>query len=215
MKLRIGMVLCVLVFVLAFTQNAYCNIISLGTFDHVASGGINNVYDSPSLKLCWTPFPSDPSLWSQMLEIEMVFGFFTSEDIGRTVSVSSQTTEFNTYSSMLTNGFDDDLCVWTLLAQFELPGPGVGSQILDSNWVKTNLVAFQRDDFYGYEITRIDLTINDLEISEQTSYNPDIFRMETRTHFSCDMTYTIYGVPEPATLLLFGLGGLFLRKHRN
>ena len=126
----------------------------------------------------------------------MDFGVFTSADIGRTVSVSSETTGFNVFSSLLTNGTDDQFMVWSLLTWNTLPGytPGSGMQDAESRWFQANGQKFVNTpypDFYGYEITRIDLTINSLNIWVSSYQDPITTSWTTNTEFSYDATYTV------------------------
>jgi hypothetical protein len=139
----------------------------------------------------------------------MNFGTLVSADIGRTISLSSSTTAgFDFFRSLLTNGNDDNLKVYT---EYE-DGSGGGISWPESGWFQHKFVNSSYPDFHGYDITRIELTINNLVfLSPGSNRNGD----GIWTDLSWDYTFTVYGVPEPATLLLFGLGVVIaVRKRR-
>lgn len=71
-------------------------------------------------------------------------------------------------------------------------------------------------DLTGYDIDYLEMTLNGLELEPGVIHWPHA-APEVVTTFALDLTFNIYGhpIPEPATLLMFGLGGLVLRKRRS
>ena len=82
-----------------------------------------------------------------------------------------------------------------------------------SNAMVLGTIEYNKDgvDFEGYTIDSIALTVNELFIDYHEA-GPDSY-----TNYSYDITYTIYGapIPEPATVLLLGLGTVLLRGRRR
>jgi hypothetical protein len=140
---------------------------------------------------------------SHMKEHPMSYGRFAPADIGLTVSISHDTSnEFDFYASLFTNG-TDDRWLWfnTVKSGHSFPESEFLVKLIDSPY----------SDLYGYTIDHIDLTVNNIILSSPGS-NPGGGGIWT--DFSYDVTYTIYGTPEPATILLLAAGGLILRRKR-
>ena len=130
----------------------------------------------------------------------------TMDDIGRTLFEDESTSlvdRIEDLKTLLTNGIDDSFHMHDNIAKGtdgQFPGYQYESAVLNNE---------SAVDWQGYNIDNISLTVNDLgfEIESETIF----------TQYSYDVTFTIYGspVPEPCTVLLFGFGGLVLRKWRR
>ncbi len=184
------LLICVCAFA-PYNISAYSSDFPLGKLNWPANGGNRIVANNIEILWATKEFPRDSTTMS--------FGALGSVDIGRTVSLSSSTTAgFDFFSSLLTNGKNDAIIV--------LISCGGGSASGCGWYESTSFQKFVNSpypDFHGYEITRIDLTINNLAISSPGS-NPNGDGIWT--DYSLDGTFTVYGVPEPTTLFLLGLG---------
>ena len=125
---------------------------------------------------------------------------------GATQMVQSGDSGFSDFVSFLTNGTDER---WSAEAEFVSPSEGgdTGSNYFDSTSFGNSLFSLNGIDFQGYEINKIQVTIN--------SAGP----FENGVQFRSSLQ--VYGeggspnaIPEPATMLLFGIGsvGAFLRR---
>ena len=126
----------------------------------------------------------------------------TPDDVGKTFFASADTYEnFDVFTYPLTNGIDNLLYLTDgTISKFYT---GTPSESMLINGIQDGV------DLEGYTIDSISLTINEL------FFDYGGFP----TNYSYDITYSINGSemiasPEPATVLLLGLGGLFLRKKR-
>lgn len=133
----------------------------------------------------------------------------TTDDVGQTFFASVDTHEnFDIFTYPLTNGFDNLLY---------LPDGHALTQFPTDALPESTLLSGIQDgvDFEGYTIDSIALTVNDLFLD----YDADAIKGGL-THYAYDITYSINGAemiatPEPATVMLLGLGGLALRKRRK
>ena len=161
---------------------------------------------------------------------------FTPDDVGKTFFASADTHgSFNDFVSLLTNGVDDHLALRAPLdsrIRFVVYAPVFAtyeSEVIDifigspvdsegdtidsiAGISPPPIIKLGPVDFEGYTIDSIGVTVNELFMD----YHEDSF-VGIYTDTSCDITYTIYGapIPEPATVLLFGIGAVLLRGRRR
>jgi len=76
----------------------------------------------------------------------------------------------------------------------------------------TDAMGIQQVDFFGYDITRIGLTVHYLTFDTPGS-NPNGDGIWT--DYSYEVSTSFYGIPEPSTLLLLCLGGVIVRRKRR
>lgn len=129
---------------------------------------------------------------------------FSPSDIGQTFDQYDSILpidQVNDFKALLTNGIDDVLHISDnifLGIDGQFPGWKNESEfIVDGTEV----------DLAGYVIDDISLTINDFTLDNTGGF----------ADYSYDVTFTIAGslIPEPATLIFLGLGGLVLRRRRQ
>lgn len=165
-------------------------------------GGLGE-FSEVKFSICY-PLPRD---WESI----SLFWNVTPDDVGKTFFASADTHQnFDRFTYLLTNGNDnglflpDNRSVFIASLLTGLPEP--------IKYESSLLTGVQDGvDFEGYTIDSIALTVNELFIDYHEA-GPDSY-----TDYSYDITYTIYGtpIPEPATLLLFGLGAVLLRGRRR
>lgn len=167
------------------------------------SGGGGSTEIATSLRFSWeTPEGYEGERVSMYWEVVTPF------DVGKTFRQSSATSEsFGFFASMLSSGTDDAFLIGNYLPS----GGGSGVANYESAFL-SKFVPTQSVDFYGYEITEVGLTVDSLTI-DSPGQNPNGDGLWT--DYSYDVTFTIYGIPEPATGLLLGLGGLALLRKRK
>jgi hypothetical protein len=132
---------------------------------------------------------------------KLSWGLFSEADVGKTFYVNSSTPNFGLVASRLTNRVDDYI---TMI----VTPPGNGFMYLESRCIE-KLVPTKYVDLNGYVVDNIALTINALTIDWQQN-TPQGEPLGWVSIWS-EVTYTINAIPEPATLLLFGLGLLGVR----
>jgi len=175
--------------------------VPLAEIHESAAGGSRSIYTE--LGFAWGAL--DPT--GVMVEHRLDWPCLGLSDIGKAVTHSNETSpEFTYYASMLTSATDDYLILLDLYCPGLQEHGGHGEA--ESVWLD-KLVQTPTVDFYGYEITEIALTLNALTFDSPGS-NPN--KDGIWTDHSYDVTYTIYGIPEPATLLLLGLATPALRR---
>ena len=164
--------------------------IPLGEINHDDSGGSRVI--ASSVEFSW-----NDHWWTKLLD----WGVVTPSDVGKTFTQSAVTSpDFDFFSSMLTSGTDDILYV-----QLRFPnGSSAGTGAPESYWLN-KFIQTETVDFYGWQVTEINLTVNSLTIDTPGS-NPNGDGIWTDCVY--DVTFSIYGIPEPSTLLLLGLGAV-------
>jgi hypothetical protein len=144
-----------------------------------------------NIQLGWDIWPDSGISWD-----------VTVNDVGKTFPATSSTDPyFDEVVSLLTNGQPDliESSCWMIPT-----GGGNATGTYDYFITKT-YPAEPYTDFQGFEITEITLTVN----GQETIY------IDNRPLCHLDTTYRIYGVPEPATMILFGLGGIMLLRKKH
>ena len=136
--------------------------------------------------------------------------YITINDIGQTFAASSGYPGFEEMRALLSNGIDD----WLVIFEKGPDDSGGGENFYESqmeNYFGTV------PDFTGSDITSISLTVNDLFWEYPVSIPGDPELGEIWNYVEYDLTVSIEGIPipEPATVLLLGLGGLALLKKRK
>jgi hypothetical protein len=195
MKKQVGLMLIIVNYCLVLNSYAM-TAIPLGEINHNSGGGFAIIASGP--EFLWeageSPVGGNGMFWDVV----------TPFDVGKTFLNSSAISEnFDFFASMLTSGTDDFLWIEACCA---------GKGTFESRWLN-KFVPTPTVDFYGYEITEIGLTVNALTI-DSPGWNPN--GDGVWTDYTYDVTFTIYGVPEPTTVLSLGLGGLaLLRRWRG
>jgi hypothetical protein len=191
----------ILVAVVCVTESADAR--QLGTFTVWDSWGENSVGRS-GVKVVFGWYTGQYPTWSPQPCFEWNL---TSADVGKTFYADSQTnSKFNEMVSIITNGVENKIYYITS----SLPSSPAGNVWLrsESNFTKYGISG---TDFYGCTIDSISFTLNSLQIKSPGS-NPN--NNGQWTDLSISGQISINGVPEPATLVLLALGGLFLRKRK-
>jgi hypothetical protein len=122
----------------------------------------------------------------------------TPADIGRTFKISAiSDPEFQGIATTLTDGIDNE---WSF-SQFSNLNGGIGFAVS---------AAFPNGggpDFLGYNLTEVDLTINDL-VFQQVTLPSGLTTYDIFTEARPDVTVTVQGsgVPEPGSLSLLIAG---------
>ena len=165
----------------------------LGEINHSRLGGMSGVPDN--FIFSWrSSRPIDyPEYFNMELEPISLF------DIGTEMQISPSVPDYDFFTSILTNGIDDRIA----FAHSNGNGTTYGQIRLESAWINRFAQPYG-PDFYGYEITEISITLNDGYLDAH----------ENRTDYYFDVTYSIYGVPEPCTLLLLGIGAVMMRRRQ-
>lgn len=172
--------------------------IPLGEINHDSREGARVI--ASGLVFSWT------DEWrTKSLDWEVV----TPSDVGETFTQSPVTSPyFDFFASLLTSGTDDFLIIWRHFP--EITGGGAGTGTLESNWLN-KFIQTETVDFYGWQVTEINLTVNSLTIDTPGS-NP--IGDGIWTDYVYDVTFSIYGIPEPATLLLLAFGMVVVRRKQ-
>ncbi len=234
MKKEIAFVLAMVIVVLSCA--GYSNAAVLGTIEYNYSGRVHGPIVSGELsELIFSIGYPRPAQFGSDFSRSLSWNF-TPDDVGKTFFASADTHgNFNDFVSLLTNGVDDHLALRApkdsgaplsvyvpVFATYEseVIDIFIGSPVdfkgytIDSiaGIFPPPIIKLGPVDFEGYAIDSIAVTVNELfmnfhEASLVGSY----------TDTSCDITYTIYGalIPEPATVLLLGIGAVLLRRRRR
>ncbi|MBW8042156.1 MAG: PEP-CTERM sorting domain-containing protein [Planctomycetes bacterium] len=173
--------------------------IPLGEINDDSRGGANVI--ASGLVFSWSPVDEPKSLdW----------GVVTSSDVGRTFTQSAVTSpNFNVFASLLTSGTDDFLMIWRSFP--DIVGVGAGTGKLENRWLN-KFIQTESVDFYGWQVTEISLTVNSLTI-DTPGNNPNGDGIWT--DYAYDITFTIHGIPEPATLFLLAFGMVLVRRKQG
>lgn len=183
----------VLVFVLVvmslFSASGSAQEILLATYDswEGAGGGQRDILTELHFGFGYEP---EPTLYEELL-----YWTTSPADAGSTLYDFSETgLGFDFAASLLTNGTEDGIMfnlhyAWESNTDYLLSGGG--------------------KDFQGYTITNISLVVHSL-ILDSPGSNPN--GDGNWTDYNFDVTYEIWGIPEPSGLLLLGLGMVMLRR---
>lgn len=148
-------------------------------------------------------------LWNDGGETNFLdWGVVTPSDVGKTFTQSPVTSPgFDFFASMLTSGTDDQLFI---LLHF--PDDGIAGTVTWESYWLSKFIQTETVDFYGWQVTEISLTVNSLTI-DTPGRNPNGDGIWTDCVY--DVTFTIYGIPEPATLLLLAFGMVVVRRKQG
>jgi len=207
MKKETAFVLVISVTVLSCA--GYSSATVLGTMESTGAGSGLGEFSEMNFSIFYPPPSQSVPDFSTSLSWSV-----TEADVGKTLFASANTHEtFDNCVSFLTNGVDDGLY---LLDGHTVLIFSIGDGFLVTQHESTLISGIQDGvDFEGYTIDNIALTINELFLS----YDADAIKGGL-TNYSYDITYTINGAetipnPEPATILLLGLGGITLLRRRE
>lgn len=190
---------CVIVFamMLCFVVSAKADV--LGYMDYNKTSGAMGVSDTLKIQFYHkqgaTP-DYNPLEW-----------YIQISDIGSTFHITSaDSASFDDCVTMLTNGIDEEVYMSSTIVV------GGGSFTHGAESEKFIKIGFDAPDFAGYEIQSIALKLNAMTIvSPGSNPNGD----GNWTDFTIDADLEIYGVPEPATLVMLGMGSLALFRKRK
>jgi hypothetical protein len=156
-----------------------------------------------TLKFGWyTPGPFPDYFYSMRPCFE--WNFYTA-DVGKTFYSNSQTNpNFNEIAAILTNGVNNGLYHADSTISFD--GTTGYYLTMDSSITKYGI---QGVDFYGCTIDSIAFRLDRLQLLSPGS-NPN--GNGNYTDFYLQGSIIVNGVPEPATLLLLGLGAAIVRE---
>src|SRR4051812_20244880 len=130
--------------------------------------------------------------------------FFTTNQVGQVFSLDqSVDPSFNLFISRLTNGTNDLLTIVS-----KVSGGGIaGANTLESTFLTTPPAGGNGIDLAGFSIQRIDLSLNQLNISSPGS-NPNHNGIWTDYSIQATLSFIGSPVPEPScpALIITGLG---------
>ncbi len=188
----------VIVFVLIVIISFFCSTIEtfatpteilLGTGENTTCGNIRGDYlDSGFIVKVGYDLSYPVEIWLKWN--------VTSADMDNTLFASTGFENFDEVTSYLTNGI-----IETFMCGQESFGAGASGCREDIFFQK--IPFFEGPDFEGGTITKLGAKMHNL-----TVLDPDA------NLYKFDVTVTVFGTPEPSSLLLLGLGAVMLRKKR-
>ena len=130
------------------------------------------------------------------------------DDIGQTFTVANGSAEFSNLVYWLTNGLDGELDLFALGPD----GSGGGDLFSESSIQK---LYGNGPDFAGFVIEEISLTVDNLilEYPVTIPFAPE--EGPNWNYYDYDVTLSFNGIPEPATIVLLGLGTAMLRRKKQ
>jgi len=144
---------------------------------------------------------------------------YETSDIGSTISATDGA-DFDFWCSFITNGVDDDPTRIAFHAATARNGeaPGGGGSTGNESWYFSTTNDLADYGVSAGDISRIAMTINNLTIT--TGYEDGTGRWASYGtgywgYLMGDVTFSIYTVPEPATLAMLGMGALALLRRRR
>jgi hypothetical protein len=159
----------------------------------VEGGGTSQIVSEAPLYLWTNPFPFPP-------HSAFISWIISEDDVGDTFFSDAESDPgFMSVVDYLTNGQLDCFGIEFLGGGHSLPEDTL-----------TDAAGIPQCDFYGYDITRIGLTVHDLTFDTPGS-NPNGDGIWT--DYSYEVSTSFYGIPEPSTLLLLALGAVMVRKR--
>ena len=206
MKKKTVFVLAIAVVVLSCA--GYSNATVLGTIE--SNGAGKGFSASPEMIFSiYYPLPRD---W---VSISLSWDV-TPDDVGKTFFASADTHEnFDIFTRLLTNGVNNGLFLSNNYGMFLA---NIATGLPEPIEYESTIITGVQDgvDFEGYTVDSIALTVNELFLDSHVE--PGIRGSLGSTDYSYDITYTINGaetIPEPATVMLLGLGCLALRRRKR
>lgn len=167
----------------------------LGTHQWSSHGGSRQIVTGGTMSLWMNLYPGsvDPVSISWVI---------SNNDIGDTFFSDAESGPgFSRVVDYLTNGQNDSVGIAFL---------GGGHFISEDTM--TDVMGIPQVDFYGYDITRIGLTVNNLTFDTPGS-NPN--GNGIWTDYSYDVSTSFYGTPEPSSCAFVILGGLYIFRKRQ
>jgi len=184
--------------------------VPLGTFNSNWGGGSSNSELPIGIKFNISfvvAFREGDSIFIE--EKSVYWDIITISDVGKTLFVSNDTSNFDNLVLHLTDNKDNLLNI-SHDATFQSDSPLCYAIVVsndESFWFK-DFLPENNVDLYGNLIESIGLTVNRFEVG--------ISDITGNSYWEGDLTTSIYGepIPEPATVLVLTFGGLILMNCR-
>jgi len=212
------MVFVLVVAVMVLSCAGYSNATVLGTIEAENSGFVRGFVDNLDVGLGY-PY-SHVMQADETPQYDKISWNVTGADVGSTFEITAETSPyFYNFVDKLTNGIDEVLSTIPgsspFLIKSDVRQEGLPLSVLESELIDG---IGEGVDFEGYTIDSIAMTINSLNLNTTM-----VIVRETEislTNYSYDITYTINGAemianPEPATVMLLGLGCLVFRRRKT